>query len=54
MGGFFKSEGGKNNKAAKNIATNIGKNPEKSLETGAVFGSAAASINPEAALSKVP
>ena len=51
LGDFFKNLGKVSSKAAKNLTTNALKNPARFLEIGANNATAAASRNPEAALS---
>ena len=54
LGSFFKSFGKISAKAGKKLATNALKNPARFLEIGANVATAAASRNPEAALSTLP
>ena len=54
LGSFFKNLGKISAKVGKKLATNALKNPARFLEFGANVATAAASINPKAALSTLP
>ena len=54
LGSFFKNLGKLSAKAGKKLATNVLKNPGRALEIRAYVATAAASRNPEAALSTLP
>ena len=54
LGDFFKNLGKASSKAAKKLAKNALKNPDRFLEIGANVATAAASRNPKAALSTLP
>ena len=54
LGSFFKKLGKISAKAGKNSATNVLKNPGKSLEITSNFATAAATKSPKAALSTLP
>ena len=54
LGDFFKSLAEKGPTASKMVAKNVLKNPGRSLEIGAIVGSAFASRSPKAALSSLP
>ena len=54
LGDFFKNLGKVSSKAAKKLAKNALKNPNRFLEIGANVATAAVSKNPKAALSALP
>ena len=54
LSSFFKNLGNISAEAGKKLATNVLKNPARTLEIGANVATAAASRNPKAALSTLP
>ena len=54
LGSFFKNLGRMSAKAGKKLASNVSKNPGRTLEVGANVATAAASRNQEAVLSTLP